>query len=90
VLAPVAKLNARAGAPSRTAVSTIEALLFELRPGLSGLSESGPRARLAACDEAAMQTIVAALSARKARNNSWLPAWTAGLPLVSRVGIHFD
>jgi hypothetical protein len=55
----------RAGAPGRTASSTIDALLYQLRLGLAGLDEPGARARLMSCDDAAMKDIVAALRARK-------------------------
>jgi hypothetical protein len=63
-------------APRGTPQSTIDALLYQLRPGLAGLEEEGARARLAACDEAAMRTIVTTLRARKAAGKSWLSAWS--------------
>jgi hypothetical protein len=60
---------------SKTGASTIEALLYELRSGLSCLADEGARDRLRRCDEAAMRTIAAELLTRKSRNKPWLPPW---------------
>jgi hypothetical protein len=65
-----------AGRPKRTAASTIEALLFELRSGLSCLSGWGARDRLMRCDAAAIQHIAAQLLTWKDKNKPWLPPWS--------------
>jgi hypothetical protein len=69
-------LNEAAVASSRTAASTIAALLYELRSGLSCLSDEGARNRLRCCDEAAMRTIAAELLSWRAKNKPWLPPWS--------------
>jgi hypothetical protein len=61
---------------TRTAASTIEALLFELRSGLSCLAEDGARGRLLRCDEAVMRAIAAELLTWKDRGKPWLPPWS--------------
>jgi hypothetical protein len=72
----VSRLNEAAAAPSRTAVSTIETLLYELRSGLSCLADEGARNRLLHCDEAAIRTIAAELLSWKSKNEPCLPPWT--------------
>jgi hypothetical protein len=47
------KFNDTAGIPTRTAASTIEALLYELRSGLSCLADEGARNRYRAVGRAA-------------------------------------
>jgi len=69
------KLNEDAEVTSKTAASTIEALLYELRCGLSCLADEGTRNRLRCCDETAMRTIAAELLSWKDRNKPWLPPW---------------
>jgi hypothetical protein len=66
----------RPQATPKTAASTIEALLYELRSGLSCLADEGARNRLRCCDEEAMRTIAAELLSWKGKNKSWLPPWT--------------
>jgi hypothetical protein len=64
-------------APSATTTaSTIEALLFELRSGLSCLADAGAYDRLKRCDEAAMLAIAKELLGWKDRNKPWLPVWS--------------
>ncbi len=63
-------------AVTATPVSTIEALMYALRHGLSCLGDPGNRDRLRRCDDAAMKEIVARLRGWKARNVAWLPAWS--------------
>jgi hypothetical protein len=70
------KLNDTAGIPTRTAASTIEALLYELRSGLSCLADEGARNRLRSCDEAAMRVIAAELLSWRSKNKPWLPPWS--------------
>jgi hypothetical protein len=62
--------------PKGTAASTIEALLYELRGGLSCLADEGAVGRLRSCDADAMRTIAAELLAWKDRGMPWLPPWT--------------
>jgi hypothetical protein len=68
------------GAPgeftSRTAAGTIEALLYELRNGLSCLDDEGAVNRLRRCDGAAICTIAAELLSWKNKNKPWLPPWS--------------
>jgi hypothetical protein len=64
-----------------TAESTIRALLYELRDGLSCLAQDGARGRLQRCDEAAMQKIATELlswpgKTQDGKDRPWLPAWT--------------
>ncbi len=61
-----------------TPASTIEALLYALRCGLSCLDDPANRARLRSCDDAAMKEIVTRLRGWKARNVDWLRPWTDG------------
>jgi hypothetical protein len=67
---------AHAGAFKRTAASTIEALLYELRSGLSCFADEGARSRLMSCDEAAIKTIASELLTWKDRGKPWLPPWS--------------
>jgi hypothetical protein len=69
-------INEAAAAPSRTATSTVEALLYELPSGLSCLSDEGARNRLRSCDQAAIRTIAAELLSWKSKNKPWLPPWS--------------
>jgi hypothetical protein len=62
--------------PTRTAQSTIDALLYELREGLSALAGDGCRKRLRCCDAAAMRIVAETLLARKDKNKTWLKPWT--------------
>jgi hypothetical protein len=71
-----AKLNEAASASRRTAASTIEALLYELRSGLSCLADQSARDRLGRCDRAAMRAIAKELLRWKSKNEPWLPAWS--------------
>jgi hypothetical protein len=59
-----------------TPASTIEALAYALRRGLSCLDDPSNRDRLGRCDNAAMKEIVSRLRSWKARNAAWLPAWS--------------
>jgi hypothetical protein len=59
-----------------TPATTVEALMYVLRRGLSCLDDPANRARLRSCDDAAMKEIVARLRTWKSRNASWLPAWS--------------
>jgi hypothetical protein len=68
--------NEDAEAPPRTAASTIDALLYELRSGLSCLADDGAIDRLRSCDLTAMRSIAAELLTWKGRNKPWLPHWT--------------
>jgi hypothetical protein len=58
-----------------TPKSTIEALLFGLRRGLSCLDEAGNRARLARCDAAAMKVVAARLLNLKALSKGARDDW---------------
>ena len=71
-VAPRQEKPPRRGAPD----STIEALLYELRSGLSCLSDSGARQRLRSCDEAAIQYIAAELLTWRDKGKPWLPPWS--------------
>jgi hypothetical protein len=62
--------------PKGTEASTVEALLYELRGGLSCLSDLGARDRLMRCDAAAIQHIAAQLLTWKDKNKPWLPPWS--------------
>lgn len=62
--------------PKTTPGSTVEALLYELRSGLSCLSDPGAKDRLRRCDEAAIRTISAELLTWSTKNKSWLPPWS--------------
>jgi hypothetical protein len=59
-----------------TPASTIEALLYELRSGLSCLADEDACNRLRSCDEGAMRTIAAELLSWKDKNKPWLPVWS--------------
>jgi hypothetical protein len=64
----------------RTPQSTVDALLYVLRRGLSCLSDPANQERLSRCDEAAIRTIAAELltwpgQTRKGEPRPWLPAW---------------
>jgi hypothetical protein len=72
----VAKLNETAGLPTRTTASTIEALLYELRSGLSCLEDDGAVSRLRRCDGDAIRTISAQLLSWEDKGKPWLPHWT--------------
>jgi len=72
---PRRKLGAAPQAAS-TPASTVEALLFELRSGLSCLADPGACERLRCCDEIAMRTIAARLLSWKDKNKPWLPPWS--------------
>ena len=61
-----------------TAPTTVEAMLFALRSGLSCLANPGNRDRLQACDPAAMREIAARLHSWRALRAAWLPAWDDG------------
>jgi hypothetical protein len=60
----------------KTAASTIEALLYELRSGLSCLADAGARDRLLRCDEVAIRAIAAELLTWKGKSKPWLPPWS--------------
>lgn len=65
---------------SRTPASTIDALLYGLRRGLSCLSDPGNRERLSRCDEAAIRKIATELmtwpgKTKDGKPRPWLPAW---------------
>jgi hypothetical protein len=62
--------------PKGTPASTIEALLYELRAGLSCLADPGARNRLRCCDEAAIGTISSELLTWKEQRKLWLPPWS--------------
>jgi hypothetical protein len=62
--------------PTKTAPTTIEALLYELRDGLSCLANEGALDRLRRCDRAAMRTIAAEMESWECRGKPWLPAWS--------------
>jgi hypothetical protein len=72
----VSDLNEDAIAPSKTAAATIEALLYELRSGLSCLEGDGAVNRLRSCDEEAIRTIAAQLLTWEGKSKPWLPPWT--------------
>jgi hypothetical protein len=55
---------------------TVDALLLELRRGLSCLEEPGARDRLRRCDEAAIEQIAVELLTWKDKGKSWLPDWS--------------
>jgi hypothetical protein len=59
-----------------TAATTIEAMLYALRRGLSCLDDPANRVRLRSCDEPAMKEIVSRLRSWKDRKVDWLPAWS--------------
>lgn len=70
-----------------TSSSTIDAILYELRGGLSALNDAGCLDRLQRCDKEAMEVIVAELlmwpksgRVRNAANSDkvlpWLPRWS--------------
>jgi hypothetical protein len=61
---------------SSNTVSTVAALLYELRNGLSCLSDHGARARLMLCDEGAIRFIAAELLSWRDKNKSWLRPWS--------------
>lgn len=66
---------------ARTPTSTIEALLYGLRRGLSCLKDPGNYDRLQRCDEAAMRQVAKTLltwpgTTRQGQPRSWLPSWT--------------
>lgn len=63
-------------AERKTAPSTIDALLYELRSGLSCLEDDGAVGRLRCCDGYAIRTIAAELLTWKGRNEPCLPPWT--------------
>jgi hypothetical protein len=69
-------MSAERARPNPTAAVTIEALLHELRSGLSCLADPGALDRLWRCDEAAMRTIARELLSWKSKNKPWLPAWS--------------
>jgi hypothetical protein len=58
-----------------TPSSTIEALLFVLRHGLTRLDDPGNRSRLAACDDVAMTEISRRLLNAKTLSNNARPNW---------------
>jgi hypothetical protein len=70
------KLNDTVGIPTRTAASTVGALLYELRSGLFCLENEGALDRLRRCDEAAMRTIALELLSWRRKNKPWLPPWS--------------
>jgi hypothetical protein len=59
-----------------TSVSTIEALMYALRRGLSCVDDPANRDRLRSCDDAAMKEVIARLRSWKSRNVDWLRPWT--------------
>jgi hypothetical protein len=59
-----------------TPSTTVEALMYVLRRGLSCLDDPANRARLRSCDDAAMKEIVSRLWTWKQRKVDWLPAWS--------------
>src|SRR5882672_11469563 len=70
------KESASQRSPTATPATTIEALMYALRRGLSCLDDPANRARLRSCDDAAMKEIVARLRTWKSRNAGWLPVWS--------------
>lgn len=58
-----------------TPASTIEALMYALRRGLSCLADPGNRDRLRRCDAAAMREIAVRLRGWRDKHAAWLPAW---------------
>jgi hypothetical protein len=59
-----------------TPATTVEALMYALRCGLSCLEDHANRVRLLSCDSAAMKEIIARLRTWKARKVDWLPVWS--------------
>jgi hypothetical protein len=70
------RVNEAEKAQRPTPASTVEALLYELRSGLSCLSDHGARDRLRRCGENAIRIIAAELLTRKGKNKPWLPPWS--------------
>jgi hypothetical protein len=68
--------SANQRSPIVTPASTIEALMYALRRGLSCLDDPANRARLRSCDDAAMKEIIARLGTWKDRKLDWLPTWS--------------
>jgi len=59
-----------------TSQSTIEALMYALRRGLSCFGEPGNVERLKCCDKAAVEQIAKRLRTWKAKQVPWLPPYT--------------
>jgi hypothetical protein len=62
--------------------STVDALFYSLRRGLSCLNDQACRERLAQCDEQAVRTVAAELmkwpgQTEDGKPRTWLPAWKA-------------
>src|SRR5882672_6168548 len=70
------KESASQRSPTATPASTIEALMYALRRGLSCLDDPANRDRLRSCDNGAMREIVSRLRSWKDRKVDWLPAWS--------------
>ncbi len=73
--------SAEPSTQSRTPTSTIDALFYALRRGLSCFADSGNVDRLRRCDETAIRTITAGLltwpgKTADGKPRPWLPAWT--------------
>jgi hypothetical protein len=65
-------------APARstpTAATTVEALMYGLRRGLSCLDDPANRDRLRCCDDPTLKEIVTRLRSWKSRNVNWLRPW---------------
>jgi hypothetical protein len=60
----------------RTPATTVEALMFGLRRGLSCLADPGNCDRLQRCDPDAIKQIAARLRSWRSRNIVWLPAYS--------------
>jgi hypothetical protein len=73
---PPRRPNGVSDDPPPTPQSTIDALLYGLRRGLSCLEDSAEVDRLTRCDERAIRTIAAELVTRKTKDKPWLPAWS--------------
>jgi hypothetical protein len=70
------KADANRRSSSTTPATTVEALRYSLRRGLSCLDDPANRDRLRCCDDAAMKEIVLRLRSWKARKVNRLPLWS--------------
>lgn len=59
-----------------TPASTVEAMLFCVRSGLSGLQDPATLERLSRCDADVIRQIAIRLRTWKLKNVAWLPAYT--------------
>jgi hypothetical protein len=73
--APVTPYAAPAPARRPTPESTIQALMYALRHGLSCLANPANREQLSRCDADAMKHIATELAGWKSSPHDWLPAW---------------